>query len=381
MKYDFLIKGGQVFDSEKGIFSVQDLYISGGRVAAAPLGNEEIKVNTVIDAAGKYVVPGLIDEHLHLDLYGSMIGVNGDLMCIPNGITSACDGGTCGASNFRQFYNSNIVRYEASTYSYLNVQTFGNKSLCIHEEDHDPKDFRPDLIESTFAKYPEVLRGLKVRMCLGTLGNEQGIAPLVRAKEISEDLKAKGYHCPLVVHYDNLPDNVKVADLFNVLGKGDIVAHVFQVKRETIFETDGKIKNQRQNSNLVDLNRNFPTKNWKRTEKNDYYGGEFSASEIETKFIINVLDNYRIDAILSIHAPFKIVNYDGPAKNLANKISSLTGYKVQSDIGYPTPGSFGTYAGVERNIPTITLELPENETDESLWAVNKSVFSYFAYEF
>ena len=109
MKYDFLIKGGQVFDSEKGIFSVQDLYISGGRVAAAPLGNEEIKVNTVIDAAGKYVVPGLIDEHLHLDLYGSMIGVNGDLMCIPNGITSACDGGTCGASNFRQFYNSNIV--------------------------------------------------------------------------------------------------------------------------------------------------------------------------------------------------------------------------------------------------------------------------------
>ena len=144
---------------------------------------------------------------------------------------------------------------------------------------------------------------------------------------------------------------------------------------------DGKIKNQRQNSNLVDLNRNFPTKNWKRTEKNDYYGGKFSASEIETKFIINVLDNYRIDAILSIHAPFKIVNYDGPAKDLANKISSLTGYKVQSDIGYPTPGSFGTYAGVERNIPTITLELPENETDESLWAVNKSVFSYFAYEF
>ena len=144
---------------------------------------------------------------------------------------------------------------------------------------------------------------------------------------------------------------------------------------------DGKIKNQRQNSNLVDLNRNFPTKNWKRTEKNDYYGGEFSASEIETKFIINVLDNYRIDAILSIHAPFKIVNYDGPAKNLANKISSLTGYKVQREIGYPTLGSFGTYAGVERNIPTITLELPENETDESLWAVNKSVFSYFAYEF
>lgn len=242
MKYDFLIKNGQVFDSEAGKFSVGDVYVRGGKIAAAPSVNEESEVNTVIDAKGKFVVPGLIDEHLHLDLYGSMIGVNGDLMCIPNGITTACDGGTCGASNFRQFYNSNIIRYEASTYSYLNVQTFGNKSLCIHEEDHDPKDFRPDLIENTFAKYPDVLRGLKVRMCLGTLGNEQGLAPLVKAKEISEDLKSKGYYCPLVVHYDNLPDNVKVADLFNVLGKGDIVAHVFQVKRETIFEANGKVK-------------------------------------------------------------------------------------------------------------------------------------------
>ena len=160
MKYDFLIKNGQVFDSEAGKFSVGDVYVRGGKIAAAPSVNEESEVNTVIDAKDKFVVPGLIDEHLHLDLYGSMIGVNGDLMCIPNGITTACDGGTCGASNFRQFYNSNIIRYEASTYSYLNVQTFGNKSLCIHEEDHDPKDFRPDLIENTFAKYPDVILSL-----------------------------------------------------------------------------------------------------------------------------------------------------------------------------------------------------------------------------
>lgn len=32
---------------------------------------------------------------------------------------------------------------------------------------------------------------------------------------------------------------------------------------------------------------------------------------------------------------------------------------LQESIGYPTPGSFGTWAGVEKGIPTITLELDE----------------------
>ncbi len=144
---------------------------------------------------------------------------------------------------------------------------------------------------------------------------------------------------------------------------------------------DGKSVNKRQNANGIDLNRNFPTENWRRTENPEYFGGTMAGSEIETKFMIDVINTYKFDAILSIHAPFKIVNYDGPAKELAEKISSITGYPVQADIGYPTPGSFGNYAGVERNIPVITLELDENDTNEHLWEINKKVFDYLAFEF
>jgi len=144
---------------------------------------------------------------------------------------------------------------------------------------------------------------------------------------------------------------------------------------------DGMALNKRQNANGIDLNRNFPSKNWVRTNNPEYFGGTEAGSEIETKFIISVLNNFKFDAVLSIHAPFKIVNYDGDAKDLAEKISELTGYPVQSDIGYPTPGSFGTYAGIERHIPVITLELDENDTLEHLWEINKKVFGYLAWEY
>lgn len=141
---------------------------------------------------------------------------------------------------------------------------------------------------------------------------------------------------------------------------------------------DGKELNTRTNANGVDLNRNFPTKNRKLPKKKDsYYPGKFPASEPETKFLIEILEEYKPSRILTIHAPYKVVNYDGPAKELAEEMSKLNGYPVQKDIGYPTPGSFGTYAGIERNIPVITLELPENECLEKLWEDNKEAFYYF----
>ena len=137
--------------------------------------------------------------------------------------------------------------------------------------------------------------------------------------------------------------------------------------------------NTRVNKNGVDLNRNFPTKNWELSEKNEYFGGETPACEKETKFIIETVEKYNPQLILSLHAPYKVVNYDCGGKcdlDIVERISKIMNYPIEESIGYPTPGSFGTWAGIERNILTITLELDEEIDVKDL---EPQVFKVFEY--
>lgn len=153
-------------------------------------------------------------------------------------------------------------------------------------------------------------------------------------------------------------------------------------KNSLYFIPKLNFSNVRKNLNGVDLNRNFPTKNWELGDKNsNYFGGFESNSEIETKFLVDLIKNNKFDAIITIHSPYKTVNFDGPAQKLADKLSEILGYPTSNDIGYPTPGSFGTYCGVERNIPTITIEIDEDENIEKLNQKFDKTFQYLENEF
>lgn len=158
-----------------------------------------------------------------------------------------------------------------------------------------------------------------------------------------------------------------------------IEKYMAETKKENILfipclNPDGRDLKTRTNSNGVDINRNFPTKNWTLSDKDSYYGGEKPASEIETRFVINIIEKYQPKSIITLHTPYKIVNYDGPAKELAKMISDIIKYPVEESIGYPTPGSFGTWAGIERDIPIITLEMDEEESIDKLYTPIKKIF-------
>jgi murein peptide amidase A len=140
-----------------------------------------------------------------------------------------------------------------------------------------------------------------------------------------------------------------------------------------ILNPDGIVHDTRTNANSIDINRNFATKNFgegKNKKKRAYNCGTEPNSEIETQLVINLVNKYRPFLILTYHAPYACINYDGPTLDRAAKLSQMTGLKLKKDIGYKISGSMGIYFGTERNIAVITMELPG--VDIPQWDRSKS---------
>ena len=126
---------------------------------------------------------------------------------------------------------------------------------------------------------------------------------------------------------------------------------------------------RRTNHRNVDLNRNLPTKDWTGDFINvRYFPGERGGSEVETITTLDLIRDLDPALILTLHSYEKpMINFNGECEDLAVAMSKKNNLHPQGDIGYPTPGSLGTYAGWERNIPTITLEILRGQEPEEVW--------------
>ncbi|MBX3019131.1 MAG: DUF2817 domain-containing protein [Bdellovibrionaceae bacterium] len=121
---------------------------------------------------------------------------------------------------------------------------------------------------------------------------------------------------------------------------------------------DGLLDKARTNGNGVDLNRNMPTKDWTDVARAPRYSpGKAAGSEPENQAIMRYLENVKPDLIISLHSWNPVLNTNGDCRGEAEVLAKITGYKIDDDIGYPTPGSLGTYAGLERGVPTLTYEI------------------------
>ncbi len=178
------------------------------------------------------------------------------------------------------------------------------------------------------------------------------------------------------VHGDE-PKGVRIAlQLIELLGGDRKQARGTRWVVIPIVNPDGYNRRKRRNARRVDLNRNFPTANWERTSpRSRMYGGDAPASEPETQAIITTIKRYRPARVITIHSIGErryCNNFDGPALDLALRMQRYNDYPVVPSIGYPTPGSLGTWAGRERQIPTVTLELPSHHSPRRCWEDNRA---------
>jgi murein peptide amidase A len=119
---------------------------------------------------------------------------------------------------------------------------------------------------------------------------------------------------------------------------------------------------KRVNAHGVDLNRNFPTPNWARDAKIYWeqktkkdprrWPGPEPLSEPESKFLHDEMASFKPNLIVSIHAPYGVLDFDGPTVP-PSKLGRL--YLDQVGI---FPGSLGNYGGVHKGMPVVTIELP-----------------------
>jgi murein peptide amidase A len=148
-----------------------------------------------------------------------------------------------------------------------------------------------------------------------------------------------------------------------------LVGHAYPLEGKRILllpvtNPDGKVRKVRHNDRGVDLNRNFPAAN--RVDGPE--SGRTALSEPETLAIYKVICEYRPDRIVSVHQPLGCVDYDGPAKDLADRMSGACGLPVKK-LG-ARPGSLGSYSSQVRRIPIVTLELLDTDSGlgtEQLW--------------
>ena len=216
--YDLVIAGGTVIDPASGLHERRDVAIADGRIVAIVPRLPSADAAAVIDASGAFVVPGLVDLHVHVYPGVADLSVEADQTCLGRGATTVVDAGSSGANTFPGFRRWVIEPSRGRILAYLNISLTGQIDPFLGEL-HDLRFADPERAAAVALANPDLIVGFKVRVS-EMLAGRNGLAGLDLALQAG-----KATNLPVMVHIGGTSFDIE--EVLARLRPGDIVTHAY----------------------------------------------------------------------------------------------------------------------------------------------------------
>jgi dihydroorotase len=219
-KFDLVIKGGEVLDPSQGPRARLDVGMRYGRIEALEADIPAARANRVMNAAGRIVVPGLIDLHAHV--FTSGIGIPADELVLYQGTTTAVSAGDAGASTFATYRRYATAQSRTRIFAFVHIANIGLSAFPVGELFNI--DFaQTEVAAKTLAENADFAIGIKVRMSQNVIARH-GIEPLKRAIRACVLAGTDGR---VMCHIGGVETVDLMSLILQTLRPGDILTHCY----------------------------------------------------------------------------------------------------------------------------------------------------------
>jgi dihydroorotase len=229
-----------VIDPKNGIDGARDVAIKDRIIAdVAPDLNPALAAK-VIDVAGHYITPGILDIHVHVyhtrapEGAPEGLSVLADGHSFRSGVTTMVDTGTSGARHLRHFKHTVIDRAKTRIFAYVNIVDDG----MLGDFEQDPRHFDEELAASAVEAYPETCVGIKTAHYWTHKPYDDLHTPWAAVDQAIRAAEMCGK--PVMYDFWPRPERTYPDLLLKKMRPGDIHTHVF-AQQFPIIDEDGKV--------------------------------------------------------------------------------------------------------------------------------------------
>ncbi len=228
MKYDLLLTGGEVIDASAGLRGTLDVGIAAGKIVAVAPSLPASDARRTISAKGRLITPGLVDMHAHVFVNGHDMGANTDRICACSGVTTLCDAGSAGSSNFAGLRHVLDAEVRTRVRAFVNLSALGITGTSRGGELQHFPYADPEGCARTISENPDLAIGVKLRFGPNLVW-EYSAEPVKLARKAAD--MAGGV--PMMMHITDSP--VPLPDLIEHMQPGDIVTHCYHGRAHGIM--------------------------------------------------------------------------------------------------------------------------------------------------